>query len=102
MNWVVFSKSVIRSSSFEAFLIFSGAGSRAKFFQGRKCTSQIWKCAVIGLSFYHSIQQTFVRLGAGTRDEPVRTSAWEATCLLAALSPLELRGTEDADVLTQY
>ena len=50
---------------------------------------------MIGLSFYHSIQQTFVRLGVGTRDEPVRTSAWEATCLLAALPPLELRGTED-------
>ena len=53
---------------------------------------------MIGLSFYHSIQQTFVRLGAGTRDEPFRTSAWEATCLtclLAALPPLELRGTED-------
>ena len=33
VNWVVFSKSVIRSSSFEAFLIFSGAESRAKFFK---------------------------------------------------------------------
>ena len=33
MNWVVLSKSVIRSSSFEAFLIFSGAESRAKFFK---------------------------------------------------------------------
>ena len=46
-------------------------------------------------TFYSSIQQTFVRLGAGKRDEPLRTSAWEATCLLAALPPLALHGTED-------
>ena len=47
--------------------------------------------AVIGLCFYRSIQQTFVRLGAGTRDEPLRTSA----CILTALPPLTLHDTED-------
>ena len=50
---------------------------------------------MIGLRFYRSIQQTFVRLGAGTRDDPLRTFAWEATCLLAELPPLALHGTED-------
>ena len=45
--------------------------------QGPKCTSQIWKSAVIGLRFF-PLKSGDVR-GAGTRDEPLRTSAWEAT-----------------------
>ena len=44
--------------------------------QGPKCTSQIWKSAVIGLRFFQ-LKSAEVR-GAGTRDEPLRTSAWEA------------------------
>ena len=44
--------------------------------QGPKCTSQIWKSAVIGLRFF-PLKSADVR-GAGTRDEPLRTSAWEA------------------------
>ena len=45
--------------------------------QGPKCTSQIWKSAVIGLCFF-PLNSADAR-GAGTRDEPLRTSAWEAT-----------------------
>ena len=45
--------------------------------QGPKCTSQIWKSAVIGLRFF-PLKSADVR-GAGTRDEPRRTCAWEAT-----------------------
>ena len=40
------------------------------------CTSQISKSAVIGLRFF-SLQSANV-CGAGTRDEPLRTSTWEA------------------------
>ena len=44
--------------------------------QGPKCTSQIWKSVVIGLLFF-PLKLADVR-GEGTRDEPLRTSAWEA------------------------
>ena len=46
VNWVVCSKSIIRSSTFEILSdVFSGGKSHAKY-----CASQIWKCAVIGLT----------------------------------------------------
>ena len=40
----------------------------------------IWKSAVIGLRFF-PLKSADVR-GAGTRDEPLRTSAWEAKALV--------------------
>ena len=43
---------------------------------GPKCTSQIWKSAVIGLCFF-PLKSADVS-GAWTRDEPLRTSEWEA------------------------
>ena len=43
---------------------------------GPKCTSHIWKSAVIGLCFF-ALKSADVR-GAGTRDEPLRMSTWEA------------------------
>ena len=49
---------------------------KRKISQSPKCTSQIWKAAVIGLRFF-SAQVSSIH-GAGTRDEPLRTSAWEA------------------------
>ena len=59
------------------FLIFSGAiKSSARISQGPKCTSQIWKSAVIGLRFF-PLKSADAR-EAGTRDEPLRTSALEA------------------------
>ena len=51
--------------------------SSAKFLKVQKSTSQIWKSAVIGLRFF-PLKSADVR-GAGTRDEPLRTSAWEAS-----------------------
>ena len=45
--------------------------------QGPKCTSQIWKSAVIGLRLF-PLKSAGVR-GAGKRDESLRTSVWEAT-----------------------
>ena len=45
--------------------------------QGPKCTSKIWKSVVIGLRFF-PLKSADVR-GAGTRDEPLRTSAWKAS-----------------------
>ena len=44
--------------------------------QGPKCTSQIWKSAVIGLRFF-PLKSADVR-GGGKRDKPLRTSVWEA------------------------
>ena len=44
--------------------------------QRSKSTSQIWKSAVIGLRFF-PLKSADVR-GAGTREEPLRTSASEA------------------------
>ena len=44
--------------------------------QGPKCTSQIWKSAVIGLRLF-PLKSAGV-CGAGKRDESLRTSAWEA------------------------
>ena len=48
--------------------------------QGPKCTSKIWKSVVIGLRFF-PLKSADVR-GAGTRDEPLRTSPWEARYLV--------------------
>ena len=45
--------------------------------QGSKCSSQIWKSAVIGLRFF-PLKSADIS-GAGKRDEPLRTSVWEAT-----------------------
>ena len=46
VNWLVCSKNIIKSSTFEILSdVFSGAKSRLKY-----CTSQIWQCAVIGLT----------------------------------------------------
>jgi len=46
VNWLVCSKNIIKSSTLEILSdVFSGAKSRAKY-----CTSQIWQCAVIGLT----------------------------------------------------
>ena len=50
-----------------------------KISQGPKCTSQIWKCAVIGLRFL-PLDSADIS-GAGMCDEPLGTSAWEATLL---------------------
>ena len=50
--------------------------------QGSKCTSQIWKSPVIGLRFF-PLKSADVRR-AGTRDESLRTSAWEAKDLVVA------------------
>ena len=71
----------IRSSPFETFLIFPGAEVSAETFQGPKCTSQIRKCTVIGLRILPPDSEDIC--GAGTRDEPLRTSAWEATVSIA-------------------
>ena len=62
---------------FTSFYFFSGAKVKREISQGPKCSSHIWKSAVIGLRFF-PLKSTDVR-GAGTRDEPLRTSAWEAT-----------------------
>ena len=46
VKWLVCSKNIIKSSTFEILSdVSSGAKSRAKY-----CTSQIWQCAVIGLT----------------------------------------------------
>ena len=56
------------------FLIFSGAiKSSAKFLKVQSTLSR----SVIGLRFF-LLKSADVR-GAGTRYEPLRTSAWEAT-----------------------
>ena len=51
--------------------------------KGPKCTSQIWKSAVIGLRFF-PLKSADV-LGAGTREEPVRTSAWKAKWFVGSI-----------------
>ena len=66
-----------RSSPFKTFLIFSGADVLREIFHSPKCTSQIWKCTVIGLRLL-PLDSADV-CGARTRDVPLRTSAWEAT-----------------------
>ena len=48
--------------------------------QGPKWTSQIWKSAVCFL-----LKSVEVR-GAGTRDEPLRTSAWKASVSCISLT----------------
>ena len=46
VNWLVCSKNIIKSSTFEILSdVSSGAKSHAKY-----CTSHIWQCAVIGLT----------------------------------------------------
>ena len=52
-----------------------------KISQGPKCTYQIWKCAMIGLCFLPL--DSADASGARTSDEPLRTSAWEATLFYA-------------------
>ena len=49
---------------------------KGRFSEGPKCTSKIRKSAVIGLRFF-PLTSADVR-GAGTREEPLRTSVWEA------------------------
>ena len=46
---------------------------------GPKCSSQIWKSAVIGRRFF-SLKSADIH-GVGTFNEPLRTSAWEASRL---------------------
>ena len=61
------------------FLIFSGVSREIS--QGPKCTSQIWKCAVIGLPFFPLASADVCR--GGLRHEPeehLRGSANVATC----------------------
>ena len=50
-------------------LIFSGVSREIS--QGPKCTSQIWTCAVIGLRFSHTIQETFVGVDCVTSQDNV-------------------------------
>ena len=57
-NLVVCSKKCKVFTFHETLLILSGVSR--KICQGPKCTSQIWKCAVIGLPFSQSIQQTLI------------------------------------------
>ena len=49
-----------------------------KFLKVPNCTSQFCKSVVIGLGFL-PLKSADAR-GAGMRDEPLRMSAWEATC----------------------
>ena len=56
--------------------------------KGPKCTSQMWKFAVIGLRFF-PLKSADV-LGAGTRDEPLRTSAWKAKWFVDSYFDIEV------------
>ena len=47
------------------------------FLKVQSAPAQIWKSVVIGLCFF-PLKSADVR-GPGTRDEPLRTSAWEAS-----------------------
>ena len=43
---------------------------------GPKCTSQIWVCCAWSTFFFRLLSSDVC--GSGTRDEPLRNSAWEA------------------------
>ena len=71
VNWAVCS-----NHSRDLFVLIFSEVSR-EISQGPKCTSQILKCAVIGLRFFPLVSAV-VYSGTGTRAEPLTTSAREA------------------------